>query len=64
MICFILQVKVCHVMKCQGLKLKTGNRKQELNQRPWRNPVVWLDFHDLLNLLSYTMWGPWVAPHQ
>lgn len=35
-------------------EVRTGNKKQKLKQRPWRNYCSPLAFHSLLSLLSYT----------
>lgn len=37
-----------------GQELKTGTRRQELEQRAWRKNVYWLAPYGLLSLLSYT----------
>lgn len=35
-------------------KVKAGNWKQELKEKPWMNATIGLFIHDLISLLSYT----------
>ena len=34
---------------------------QELKQKAWKNTAYWLDFHDLVSLLTYTTLGHWAT---